>query len=175
MDVFLCATCSFFIGTNSGLGLVPPAFGVPCVLTNWSPIAIPQWYPQDLFVPKLVRSDRDNRLLTFEELYATPAGWKQFEEYFSDHGLRVIDNTPDELRDVVVEMFERVSGAASYTADDERRRAEFERLAAHYTGYVGSRIGRDFLKEHYGLLGLTFARTPAVLAPVAATVHERAG
>src|SRR6185503_9468680 len=99
----------------------------------------PQWYPQDLFVPKLVRSERDNRLLSFEELYATPAGWKQFEEYFSDHGLRVIDNTPDELRDVVVEMFERRAGAATYTADDERRRAEFERLAAHYTDYVGSR------------------------------------
>ena len=28
MDLFLCSTCKFFIGTNSGLGLVPPIFGV---------------------------------------------------------------------------------------------------------------------------------------------------
>ena len=168
MDVFLCATCSFFIGTNSGLGLVPPVFGVPCVLTNWSPIAIPQWYPQDLFVPKLVLSERDNRLLSFEDLYATPAGWKQFEEYFTEHGLRVIDNSPDELRDVVVEMLDRISGTAVYSADDEQRRARFERLTVQYAGYVGSRIGRDFLRKHSGLLGAAPAKEPAAIPPVSA-------
>lgn len=152
MDIFLCAKCRFFIGTNSGLGLIPPIFGVPCAMTNWSPIAIPQWYPEDLFIPKLVRSIRENRILTFEEMFTTRAGWAQFEKYFKDNGLEVIDNSPEEIRDLVVEMLERLSGDIDYNGDDAVRLSHFEKQSQQFAGYVGSRMGRDFLRKYSLLL-----------------------
>lgn len=152
MDIFLCAECRFFIGTNSGLGLIPPVFGIPCVLTNWSPIAIPNWYPQDLFIPKLVRSVLENRVLTFEEMFCTRVGWAQFEKYFKENGLEVVDNSPEELRDLVVEMLDRLSGEIDYTGDDLVRLTLFEKQSQQFAGYVGSRMGRDFLRKHSALL-----------------------
>jgi putative glycosyltransferase (TIGR04372 family) len=155
MDIFLCAECRFFIGTNSGLGLVPPVFGKPCVMTNWSPIAIPNWYPNDLFIPKLVRSIKDNRLLTFAELLESGSGWMQFQKYFIDHGLEVIDNTSEEICDVVLEMMDQLTGQASYYLDDDDRRVAFEALLEKHVQYIGSRIGRDFLKRYKHLLPST--------------------
>ena len=57
MDVFLSAECRFFVGVNSGLSLLPPTFGRPCVLTNFVPISVP-FLRADIIVPKLLRSRR---------------------------------------------------------------------------------------------------------------------
>src|SRR2546423_6561115 len=99
VDVFLCAKARFFIGTNSGLGLVPPIFGVPCALTNWSPIALPQWYSKDRFIPKMIYSQRAGRLLSLNEMFDSPAGWQQFISYFDREGLQPVDNSPDEINE----------------------------------------------------------------------------
>jgi putative glycosyltransferase (TIGR04372 family) len=155
MDIFLCAECRFFVGTNSGLGLIPPIFGKPCAMTNWSPIAIPQWYPNDLFIPKLVCSVADGRLLSFQELFSTPAGWAQFEKYFKDSGLTVIDNTSDEICAVVLEMMDRLDGNESRTEEEKRWTEMFECLSRDYAGYVGSRIGKEFLRKHSASVFLT--------------------
>ena len=120
MDVYLCGACRFFIGTNSGLALVPPVFGVPCALTNWSPIGLPNWYPQDLFIPKLCYSESQKRLLTFDEMLTTRAGWEQFDQYFARERIRVLDNSPEDLRDLVVEMLDRCEGRLETTDEDEQ-------------------------------------------------------
>ncbi len=152
MDIFLCAHCRFFIGTNSGLSMVPPVFGKPCALTNWSPIAIQNWFPGDLFIPKQIQRRKTGEYLSFEEQFGTPAGWQQFSNYFDDNELRIIDNTPEELRDLVVEMMDRLDGAATYTDEDNRRQAAFAALSIKYAGYLGSGIGRDFLRRYESAL-----------------------
>jgi putative glycosyltransferase (TIGR04372 family) len=148
VDVFLCAKARFFIGTNSGLGLVPPIFGVPCVLTNWSPIALPQWYTRDRFIPKMVYSTGEKRLLTIEELFTTPAGWQQFEKYFREHDLQVLDNTPEEINQLIMEMLDETDRRETLTAYDDSLVVAYNRLVLHHGGYVGARPGRDFLRRH---------------------------
>jgi len=148
MDIFLCAMCRFFIGTNSGLGLVPPVFGVPCAMTNWSPIGLPQWYPADRFIPKLIYSETEERVLTFNEMLSTPAGWSQFETFFARGGLRVIDNTPEELRDLVEEMIEEIEGTVRHSDGDISLIRRFERLMSDRGSYHGARIGLAFLRQH---------------------------
>lgn len=153
MDIFLCATCRFFIGTNSGLGLVPPLFGVPSALTNWSPIGLPQWYPQDLFIPKLIYSRKEERFLTFGELFTTPAGWEQFSDYFDKSELLVIDNDPDDLRDLVVEMFAKLDNELEIPETTLKLRDRFEAMALDSGSYRGARIGSRFLEKYAHLLG----------------------
>lgn len=147
MDVYLCAKARLFIGTNSGLGLVPPIFGVPCALTNWSPIALPQWYTKDRFIPKLIYSRKLGRHLSFEEMFSSAAGWQQFERYFEEAGLDVIDNTPEEIDELVCEMLDLEEGREPETDVERGALSLLTGLATSYGSYIGAKIGKKFLKR----------------------------
>ena len=73
-DVLLPAGCRFFMGTNSGYATVPAIYGIPNVLTNWAPIALPLWFSQDVMIPKLFFDRRDNCLVDFETMFSTRLG-----------------------------------------------------------------------------------------------------
>lgn len=148
LDVFLCAKARFFIGTNSGLGLVPPIFGVPCAMTNWTPIALPQWYGRDRFIPKTIYSVKLGRPLSLTELLSSPAAWQQFQSYYDAEGLEVRDNTEDEIDELVAELLEETSGQECLTPDDQRLVQGYNRLVVRNRSYVGARLGRACLRKH---------------------------
>lgn len=104
MDVFLWACCRFFVGTTSGPNFIPPSFGVPQLWTNATPFALCSiQFPNSLMVPKLWYSRAEQRLLTFSEILACPAGWSE-RRTLGD--VVLVDNTADELADGVREMIE---------------------------------------------------------------------
>lgn len=148
LDVFLCAKARFFIGTNSGLGLVPPIFGVPCAMTNWSPIALPQWYLKDRFIPKRIYSRPLKRFLNLTELFSTQAGWEQFNDYFEKHDLDVVDNTAEEINTLILEMLNEMDGRVDSSAQDNHLLQAYNDLALRCGSYVGARIGLQFLREY---------------------------
>jgi putative glycosyltransferase (TIGR04372 family) len=153
MDVFLCGGCRFFVGGPSGLIHLPTTFGVPCLATNWVSNALPVYGRHDLFVPKRVRSDGPGRVLTFDE-WLDPRNRDRYVlgTEMAAAGLRVIDNTAEELREVVAEMLDRLDGKAVYDPEDDWRRERFEAVARRH-GLAGfSRVGRDFLRRHADLL-----------------------
>ncbi len=154
MDIYLCARCRFFVGTNSGLGLVPAVFGVPCAMTNWSPIALPQWYPRDVGIPKLIYSEDLGRMLTLDEMFTGRAGWEQFDAFFEEHRLRIVDNTPEDITALVEEMLERDAGTFHLDADDASRLDAYHRIVEKSGSYTGARPGTRFLRRHASLLGL---------------------
>ena len=167
MDIFLCAKARFFIGTNSGLGLVPPIFGVPCAMTNWTPIALPQWYGADRFIPKVIWSAQLGRALTLTELFESPAAWQQFQHYFDTSALEVRDNTPDEIEELIVEMLEETAGQKVLTAEDEVLVQGYNRLAIRNGSYVGARLGRAWLRRHAAELSDLAAAPDSGEIPVA--------
>jgi putative glycosyltransferase (TIGR04372 family) len=156
LDVLLCAKAKFFLGTNSGFSLVPPLFGTRCVLTNWSPLANPNWYPQDIFVPKLILNRATGTPLTIEEAYTSLAGWSQFERDFTDEWA-VVDNTPEQLLDAVIEMMNELDKGARLSPADQRLQDEYASIVRANGGYVGSRMSAKFLRDHQQILG---RRTP---------------
>ncbi|WP_316187588.1 MULTISPECIES: TIGR04372 family glycosyltransferase [unclassified Bradyrhizobium] len=153
LDIYLCAECAYFVGTNSGFSLIPPVFGKKCALTNWSPIAIPNWYLDDLYIPKLVRKVSEGRHLSFKEMYASFTGWSQFMRDFKNTDFVIEDNTPEDLRDLAEELHEQVFGlAAEAEAADEQRLQRFNAIATANGSYVGSQMGRRFLNKYAHLL-----------------------
>lgn len=152
IDIMLCATCAYFLGTNSGLSVVPAMFGRPCALTNWSPIAIPNWYLDDVYVPKLVREKATGRLLTFREMFSGIAGWSQFTRDYTKAGLEIVENDTTDLLDSTIEVHEAYMGRFSLSEEDKVLIDRFNEIALAHNGFVGSRISARFLKRYRHLL-----------------------
>lgn len=152
MDVFLWSQCRFFLGTTSGPYLVPPTFGVPCVLTNWAPLSTPPYFGQDIFIPKLYWLESERRYLTFAEQMSPPIG-HHLEYIKPSMGLTVMDNTAQEINDLVLEMLERLDSTVKYEAADDRLQEQFNSIAENFGSYrAGSRIGQNFLRKYAYLL-----------------------
>ena len=149
LDVFLAARCRFWLGSNSGIYFLAESFGTPVAMTNLAPQAYRMWGPRTVIILKLYFSEREGRLLTFGESLAPEILHLQD---LDDHAVRVVDNTPDEIDELVVEMLERIEERAVYTEADEERRRRYDSLTPYYPYGIDSRIGRDFLRRHEELL-----------------------
>jgi putative glycosyltransferase (TIGR04372 family) len=153
MDIYLCAACRFFIGVASGLSHVPATFGVPCVLTNWLWNPLPVASSRNVFIPKLISSVAEDRFLRFEEALQPDVRRLGYcGLHLLQRNLRLMENSPEEIVELVEEMFDILAGSTSYSDADERRQLRFRRLAAD-CGLIGfARIGRGFLRRHAHLL-----------------------
>jgi hypothetical protein len=66
----------------------------------------------------------------------------------------VDENTPDDIRDLVLEMLERTAGTVVYTEKDEALQRRFKQMMrpSHYSYGSVARVGRDFLRKYRRLL-----------------------
>ena len=147
MDVFLWAECKFFIGTQSGPVFVPPTFGVPCVCTNFFPVLFRRWFGQDIYIPKLL--SKDGSILSFPE--ALKMGTVESLDFLKKKGLKLIDNTPEEISEVVLEMVDRLKGK-SYSDEDEELQSRFNDMWEKNAFRATGRIGRGFLNKYAYLM-----------------------
>lgn len=152
MDVFLSTSCRLFLGSASGLITVPWVFGIPCAMTNAWPLSGRPASNQDLFIPKLAWSEVENRYLTFEEALAPRFFFNLNSKLLYSWGIKVVDNTPEEINDLVLEMLDRLDGKVQYTEEDEILQQEFNSLPTPYgPSAFNSRMGRSFLQKYYNL------------------------
>jgi putative glycosyltransferase (TIGR04372 family) len=156
MDVFLCASCKFLLGSNSGLSALPSAFGVPCAIANvGGPIsAVLPYGPEDIGIPKFLWSEKEKRYLNFQEILSSPVGDFPFDYLFSANDIRAVENSPEDIKELAIEMLDRLEGKLEYSEEDERLQAHFKSLMkpGHYSYGAISRVGRDFLRKYERLL-----------------------
>jgi putative glycosyltransferase (TIGR04372 family) len=152
MDVFLLGACRFFVGTSSGPAYVPPLFGVPCVLTNWLPTGQRPFNARDIYIPKLYEAGFPSRPLSFAEAMAPPVGFAPQYAYAANLGLAAAPNTAEEIREVVIEMLDRLDGKLTYTERDEALQSAFDTVAETNLCIGNARAGRGFLQRHAKLL-----------------------
>lgn len=160
LDVFLCGACRFYVGVASGISHVPTTFGVPCVLTNWLSNALPVYSGMDLFVPKMLRHIDAEKLLPFDEYLNSETRLLSYSgQKLADCDLEVVDNTPDELLSVVVEMMNQLDAGRPLAVSTQA--ATFDGLARKH-GLAGfSQISPAFLAKHAALLPRTTAAAKA--------------
>jgi putative glycosyltransferase (TIGR04372 family) len=161
MDVFLFGTCRFYVGTSSGPAYVPNLFGVPGVFTNWFPTGTRPLNSCDIYIPKLHWYESDGDFVPFIESLAPPLGYIHADQTLQRLGVAIKENTREELRDVVVEMLDRLEATAVYTAEDTNLQAAFDMVARHARSYGSARIGRDFVRKYRRLLSVPIPRTKA--------------
>ena len=152
MDVFLCVSCRFFIGTCSGLSFLPSCFGVPVAMTNLVLMRTRMFSNRDIYIPKMYWSISDEQYVSFAEAMAPPLGHAYSEQGLSQLGIKLVNNTPDEINDLVLEMLDRLNSTVIYTKEDNLLQAKFDKLADTFKCFGFSRIGRDFLRKYAKLL-----------------------
>jgi putative glycosyltransferase (TIGR04372 family) len=150
MDVFLCASMRFMIGTNSGLSHVPLTFGVPAVQVNWSFYGQFPWFRDDLFICKLMWSEAEKRYLSLQEIYDTGLAFALSTHVYDKYGIRLLDNTAEDIDAVVVEMLDRIDGRS-----DKQRSCDFNKqlktiVEPHGVSLL-NQMGTGFLQK-YGFL-----------------------
>ena len=156
MDVFLCGSCLFLLGSSSGLTFLANVFGRPAGLANHVPLSAvlaAGW--NDVAIPMLLWSDREERMLTFAEAFASDVANFRFTELYEARGIRTLENSADEISSLAEEMLDRAKGRITYSEDDDRLQARFKALMrpGHYSYGGVARVGRAFLRKYESLLG----------------------
>jgi putative glycosyltransferase (TIGR04372 family) len=152
LDVYLIASARFFVGCTSGLVMVAHVFGTPTALSHFVPPCARPYTNRDLFLPRLYWSEPEGRVLSIEESLTPPLATMFYYDRIRALGIRVIDPSADDIKQLATEMFERSQGAA-YTADDDQRQARYDALNQRVPWFGSNgRVGRDFLRARAALL-----------------------
>jgi putative glycosyltransferase (TIGR04372 family) len=155
MDVFLESKCSFHLGSCSGLDVVPLVFRRPRASVNNAMFEhICTWGINDLFIPKKMWLIRENRYMTFREIFESGVGSFARTEQCEEYGLKVVENTPDEIMDLAIEMDKLLNGTCKTTQEDEELQRRFWDIFpdSKLHGEVKTRIGAKFLRDNRELL-----------------------
>ncbi|MBI5124235.1 MAG: TIGR04372 family glycosyltransferase, partial [Candidatus Omnitrophica bacterium] len=161
LDIYLSAKCRFFLGSSAGLTAVPRIFRVPVAYANYLPFAsILGITANALFIPKKLKLRKEGRLLTFREIFDSG-----IQNYLGSHeytkaGIEILDNTPEEITALAMEMEWRIRGTWQTSKEDEGLQKcfwSFFKTRSHcrleYRGEIpGVRIGAEFLRQNRELL-----------------------
>jgi putative glycosyltransferase (TIGR04372 family) len=149
MDIFLFSQCRCFVGVSSGPVLTPVLFGVPVVMTNFVPMSARPHAGNCLFIPKLLWLKDEQRYATFYEVLSTDLGRIFTSQGYEEKNIDIVDNSTEEIRDVVTEMLDRLDGNMIYTNEDEQRQNIVTKLYQQYSGYGDmGRIGNSFISKY---------------------------
>ncbi len=155
LDIFLSAKCDFFVSSCTGIGEVPRLFRKPMVLVNSIPLEYTHsWGSKFIIIFKKLWLKKERRFMTFREIIESGAGRFYRTQQYEQAGIEVVENTPEEIRDVAVEMDERLKGTWQTTEEDEELQQRFWSLfkSSDLHGVIKARIGRDFLRQNKDLL-----------------------
>ena len=120
MDIYLSATCYFFMSTLCGLDGVAHAFRRPILATNVTTNGYRfLGYPVKLFLAKtmiekntgnILTFKQQNQLFHFEKYSREVLGHDFFHNVMNKYELRLVDNSEDEILNATKEMLARMQG-----------------------------------------------------------------
>jgi len=154
LDVILCAKARFMIGNTSGISFVSSVFGVPCALVNMIPVSTLGLCPHDISIPKFLWSESKGRYLRFDEIMASNVANYRYASLYQKDGIRIDENSSDDILGVVKEMLGRISGTFNLDVDDEKLQQKYLSLFKphHYSYGASSKLGSAFLRKYSQLL-----------------------
>lgn len=154
MDIYLASTCKFFIGNNSGLTHAAGVLGTPCVLTNIVPFGVRSFFARDIGIFKLQKSKITGKLLSFSHCLHSYLCSSIHADDYEEFQIELIENSSEEIRDVVIEMFDQLDDQLLSSSEDELLQKKFLSLLTPFNlNYQSpSKIGKRFLKKYESLL-----------------------
>ncbi len=163
MDIYLGAKCHFCLSVGSGFDSVPIIFRRPVAYVNMAPVGyLATYLSRSVAIFKTHVREADGHALSLAEIFAMGVGHEFDAPQYPAKGVRLVDNTPEEIRDLALEMTDRLEGVWRTTEEDEMRQERFwEIFPAKVTNLAGTgplhgqirlRIGAAFLGNRPGLI-----------------------
>ncbi len=126
MDIYLGAKCAFCISTGTGWDAVPYIFRRPLAFVNWVALGYLFTSRAEFITITKAHAQRDSmKKLTLREIISQGVSYAATTSEFESKGVRLIENTPEEIRDVAVEMAERLAGTWQPHPDDDLLQKRF--------------------------------------------------
>ena len=166
MDVYLGAKCSFCISTGLGFDHVPYIFRRPIVSMTLPVVDLPTFSEKYLNITKHHVLKKEKRKLTLSEIFSYGLAYTHDTKVFKQKGIELVDYTPDEIKDLVIEMVENLEFKRKLNPEEEELQKTFKSLFASnikrvhyheevkrlgykkYHGQVRSRFSTKFLREN---------------------------
>jgi putative glycosyltransferase (TIGR04372 family) len=157
MDVYLGATCTFCLSTGTGWDEIPTIFRRPIAYVSHPPLAgLYTFSERFLHLTKQYYSLRLNRELTLSEIVASGVAMALEDELFRAAEVCLVESTPEEIRDLAVEMAERLDGTWRPEVRDAALQARFWELFPRHLPdpYNGSLPMHGVIRSRYGAVFL---------------------
>jgi len=159
MDIYLGSKCFFAISTQTGWDAVPYIFRKPICYVNIVPIGYFMTFEKNvLSLSKRHYLKALKRELSLREIFTHGVGLSSFTSEYKTKGVELIENTPEEIRDIVIEMAERLNGTWHDHKDDEALQKRFWEIFPKEVvdvyqgrplhGVIHARYGAAFLRNN---------------------------
>ena len=165
MDVYLGAKCSFCISTGLGFHEVPYIFGKPVVIIS-APFGVLRSHNEKfLLLTKHHIYKENKKKLSMSDIFSSGVAFATLTKNYEEKGIELIDNSPEEIKDIAIEMAERLELKNKLNSEDEKLQKTFQSLFAsnfkdsNYRkaiedpfykihGEIRSRFSTKFLREN---------------------------
>lgn len=164
LDVFLVKDCKFFVGDPNGLSFLPLAMNKPVAFKNFIPVFLnSESFPynsQNLYIFKKYFSKKENRFLTVKEMMQIEKKVKYNGTLYEQYGIEVIENSAEEILDLVMEMNAKIDGEWIETIEDIELQKRYQMIykewckQQHYkeSEIILFNVGSMFLRKNIFLL-----------------------
>ena len=157
MDIYLGAKCEFCVTTGTGFDGVPMIFRRPLVYVSFSPLFHIHIESEFFtFIPKHHYSKKLERRLTAKEIINSDCFYYLSMAEFIKNNIELEENSPEEIRDVVLEMHKKINNEEFMDDEDKNLQTKFWDIFPNQRKYSGniyygkrkSTIGSKFLREN---------------------------
>ena len=159
MDIFLGANCHFAISTGTGWDAIPEIFRRPVVYVNFVPAAYLCTFRNLTFSILKHHIDKKSGCeINLREIFLRGVGFCMRTSDYESKGVELVENTPEEIRDVAIEMIERLAGTWKPHQEDEYLQKLFWNrfrtfavdtfLVKPLHGEINARFGAKFLLDN---------------------------
>jgi len=160
-DIYLGAKCVAYIGSDSGIATIPILFRNPVSYINYCPTQITEIINQGIyqwpFITKHAWHEGKLRFLSQRGLFELGLDGAAEAHVFKNAGVELIDNTAEEIRDLAIEIDQRLKNNWVPQEGDEELQEKYWAVFIKYAPSVQQnnikpRIGSAFLRKHRYLL-----------------------
>jgi putative glycosyltransferase (TIGR04372 family) len=111
MDIYLGAKCKFCISTSTGFDAIPVIFRRPVLYTDFTHIELfNSFVKKSMTLFKHHYLTSEGRDMKISEILKSGVGRIYYTTDYKFRGIELVNNSPKELKEAVLEMDDRISG-----------------------------------------------------------------